>query len=366
MASIPGSHFTASAPGQMVNVVETTNGQLPPPAHGVFNLEVWTGNPADAPNHPAHGFQGLAVLEDGGRLIDLISGAYAVTDNGTGNDTIGADGTDETISGGTANVTLNLVGNNDVANGGGQDTISVFGDSDTVNAAGNDLISVFGKHDVVNGGTGRDTISVFADHDTVNAGVGNEQILVLGSNDRITGGTGNDTVDIFGNNDDFAGGTGNTTVLVFGSNDSVGSGTGNAAVDVLGDGNTVTGGIGNDTINVLGNNDLVAPGAGISTVFIAGKNDTVDAGNRTAISVAQVTVGGTNFRFNDGPDQYLDTIVGFSQGAGDRIHLTTESVHDALANSKQVNHGQDTLITLKDGSTILLKGISHIDQGFFN
>jgi hypothetical protein len=31
-----------------------------------------------------------------------------------------------------------------------------------------------------------------------------------------------------------------------------------------------------------------------------------------------------------------------------------------------VNHGQDTLITLNDGSTILLKGVNHIDHSFFN
>jgi Ca2+-binding RTX toxin-like protein len=365
MASIPGSHFVATAPGEAVRVVETSGGPLPPPVHGVFNLEVWTGNPADAPTHPAHGYQGLAILEDGGRRIDLISGAFAVTDPGNGHDTISAYGTEETINGGAASVTLNLFGNDDVANGSGNNTISVFGDHDTANGSDNDLIGVYGSHDLVNGGDGRDTIGVFGRHDTVNGGLGSEQIYVFGSHDRVIGGTGNDSVDLFGHRDDFTGGLGNETVNAFGSGDSISAGIGDASINVLGNANTVRGGIGEETINVLGNDNLIIPGAGISDIEITGKGDSVDAGNHAFISEAQITVGGGDFRFNDGSQTYFDTIVGFDQHAGDRIHLTTESVHDALAHSKQVNGGHDTLITLNDGSTILLKGVSHINSSFF-
>jgi hypothetical protein len=366
MASISGSHFVATASGKTVNIVETSGGTLPPPVNGVFNLEVWIGNPADAPTQPAHDYQGLAVLEDGGRQIDLISGAFAVTDHGTGNDSINADGTGESISGGAANVTLNLFGTDDVANGGGTDTIGVFGDHDTVNASGNDSISVFGTHDVVNGGGGRDTIGIFGNHDTVNAGFGNEQIYVFGSTDQVIGGTGNDTVDLFGSGDDFSGGLGNETINAFGSSDSISDGMGDASINVLGDANTVSGGFGDDAINVIGNDNLIVPGTGIADINVVGTGDTVDAGNHAFISEAQITVAGSDFQFNDGSQPYFDTIVGFDQAAGDRIHLTTESVHDALANSKQVNGGHDTLISLNDGSTILLKGVSHIDSGFFN
>jgi len=58
-------------------------------------------------------------------------------------------------------------------------------------------------------------------------------------------------------------------------------------------------------------------------------------------------------------------VIGFSDAAGDRIHLTTDTISDALAHSTQVNGGADTLISLSDSSTILLKGITHIDSGFF-
>jgi Ca2+-binding RTX toxin-like protein len=200
MASIPGSHFIATEPGKTVNAVETSGGHLPPPKNGDFNLEVWTGNPADAPSSPAHGYQGLAVLSDGGKQIDLISGAYDVTDQGLGFDSIIASGDDQTISGGAANVTLTITGQQDVANGGGTDTITVTGNFDTVNGNGNDLITVFGTNDSVAGGGGNDTINIFGLFDSVTAGSGNELIDVFGSSDRVVAGSGNDTINLFGSN----------------------------------------------------------------------------------------------------------------------------------------------------------------------
>ena len=149
MATIPGSAYDATAPGFAVNVVETTDGTVPAPVAGQFNLEVFVGFLANA---PAVGYQGVAVLGPSGLELDLISGAFAVTDNGSGNDTLSAFGDNETIIGGAANVSLNLFGNNDVAIGGGQDTISVVGNGDTVIGNGDDLINVFGPGDFVTGG----------------------------------------------------------------------------------------------------------------------------------------------------------------------------------------------------------------------
>ncbi|HVH79254.1 MAG TPA: hypothetical protein VM782_07685 [Stellaceae bacterium] len=365
MASIPGSHFIASTSTLPVNVVETSGGALPPPKAGEFNLEVWTGNPASAPTTPAQGYQGLAVLSHSGQKIDLIAGAFAITDQGNGQDTINAKGDQETISGGTANVTLNLFGNNDVANGGGSDTISVFGQSDIVNGAGNDLITVFGDHDSVDAGTGNDTITTFGDHETITASSGNEVINVFGDHSQVTAGTGNDTINLFADHAVLTKSSGNETVNVFGSHDSIGVGTGNADIDVVGDGNTVAGGLGNETVQVIGDDNVIDPAGGLSNVSLVGSHDTVGAGDHTGFSLANIGVVGDHFRFNDGLDTYFDTITGFDQSAGDRIHLTTESVSDALAHSQQVNGGHDTLITLDDGSTILLKGVNQIDHSFF-
>jgi hypothetical protein len=277
MATIPGSQFIASAPGMPVNVQETTTGTgLPTPTAGDFNLEVYVGSLANVPAL-APGYQGLAVLTSGGLELDLISGAYAVTDNGTGLDSISAYGDNQTVSGGAANVTLNVYGYGDVATGGGQDTIGAFGDFETVTGGGNDLITDNGNFDQINDGGGADTITVTGSFDAINL-------------------SGTDTVG-----------------------------------------------------------------------FLGGSYDTVTAGAQpgTNADLINLSAGTNNFTFADGSNIYADTVVGFDQATGDRIHLTTDTVSDALANSTQVNSGQDTLITLSDHSTILLKGVTHVDSSFF-
>jgi hypothetical protein len=50
---------------------------------------------------------------------------------------------------------------------------------------------------------------------------------------------------------------------------------------------------------------------------------------------------------------------------GDAIHLTTDTVSDALAHTRQVNGGADSLIALRNDSTIRRKRVSHIDNGLF-
>jgi hypothetical protein len=274
MATIPGSHFTVKA-GAVLNIVETTTGTgLPAPVPGDFNLEVYVGSPSSAPPL-APGYEGLAVLTAGGMKLDLISGTYAVTDHGTGKDTLSAFGTNETIAGGSAGVTLNLYGHDDVAIGGGQDTITVKGDFDTVDGRGNDLI------------------------------------------------------------------------------------------DVTGSFNTISGGAGNDTINISGSFDTVGTGPGSDTVNIFGSFDTVEAGAHGHHTSAFIDLDGSQSTIVDGPHSYADTVVGFSLGEGDKIQLGNNDTSSyAVAHAKPF--GGDTLITLNDGSTILLKGVGHINSSFFS
>ena len=292
MATIPGGQFQLTA-RETVHVVETqTEKGLGGAVAGDVNVEVFVGLQANAPKAPAHGFDGLAVLSPSGHQLDLISGKFAATDNGSGHDTISAYGSGETISGGAAPVTLNLYGSNDTAIGG----------------AGNDTIGVLGNHDTVYGSSGRDIVNV------------------LGNHDSVSGGSGADTINVFGVHD------------------------------------TVTGAGGTDTVNVYGHHDSVVIGAGHDTVNVSGSHDTVTAGGNSLVSF-----GGTHETFADGAPKYADTVVGFSQGAGDRIQLSGgDTVTSALAHSKQVNGGHDTLITLNDGSTILLKGISSVNSHFFS
>ena len=107
-------------------------------------------------------------------------------------------------------------------------------------------------------------------------------------------------------------------------------------------------------------------GTGSDTVNVYRQRGYGDRGLSAGTNQGLVTFSGTNMTLADGGNKFADTVVGFDQAAGDRIHLTTDTVADAVAHSTQVNGGADTMITLSDGSTILLKGVSHIDPSFFS
>jgi hypothetical protein len=301
---IPGSQFSVSA-GVPVNVVTTSTGTgLPAPIAPDLNLEVFVGPVADMPPLFS-GYQGLAVLTSGGHELDLISGAYAVTDNGTsGNDTLTAFGALETVTGSSSGTTLNLSGTSEVANAvGGNNLITVSGTLDTVNGGGNDTVAVLGFDDVVNGSPN-----------------GTDQYTINGNLDTVS-----------------------------------------------------TGGSATDTVGVSGSFDLVNLAGTDSVSVTNGSFDTVTAGAQTGANASTINLSSAvnTFTLAYGPNKYTDTVVGFNASAGDTIHLN--STDGGLANINAIvgtqvseNGGLDTLITLADGSTILLKGVAHVDSSFFS
>jgi len=157
-------------------------------------------------------------------------------------------------------------------------------------------------------------------------------------------------------------------------------------VDATGNYDTVTGGAGTDTITASGWGDGVIAGPGLElvslsagegwvdqgsgqdTIVLSGQNDTLLAGAQgSGMNQAAISVQGDWFTFTDGTGPYADTVVGFDEARGDSIHLTgSDTPGYALAHATQVNGGQDTLISLNDGSTILLKGAGHIDGSLFS
>jgi hypothetical protein len=129
----------------------------------------------------------------------------------------------------------------------------------------------------------------------------------------------------------------------------------------------INAGSNSDSISVFGNLDTVNTGTGDDTINISGTNDTIVAGAQDGNTTAQINLSGSNTTITDGPNVYNDTVIGFSQAAGDRIHLTgSDTTSYALSHTSPQNGGQDTLITLNDGSTILLKGVSSINSSFFS
>jgi Ca2+-binding RTX toxin-like protein len=142
MASIPGGQFSFSAAHGPINAVLTPDGtSLPPAVAGAFNLEVIT-SPQGTSYPLPHGYQGVALLSDGGHDLDMLHGSYAVTVTGTGPDTVmGGDGSD-TIQGGTGPETISGGHGADQITGGTGAQLIYGGDGD----------------DTIHGGTGPETI----------------------------------------------------------------------------------------------------------------------------------------------------------------------------------------------------------------
>ncbi len=400
MASIAGSQFVATA-GTPVNVVITNDGStLPPPVPGAFNLEVWTGG--SPPSSPATGYQGLLV-DYNGQYADMIAGAFALTDTGTGGNYIQSDANNQTVVGASGDIIVTHgTGDNISATG---NVVLSYGDSTTVNL-GSGFSSFFdlsGNHDTitngsgtnfvflegtdasVTGGSGSDTIiaSSTSTGDTITAGSGPALIYSLAQNNTIVGGSGSDTIiasanddsvtggsgsltsQIIGSNDTLVGGSGPMSAIVVGNDNTVDLGGGSDTVTAFGNANTIAGGSGSGTISVYGNTTDVLVGSGPDAITIDGANDSVTAGSGAA--TVDFIVGTTNGAFVDSAAVYNDTIVGFDNSSGDTLKLTgSDTASYAVAHQTPQNGGADTLVTLNDGSTILLKGVTNVSNGFFS
>jgi Ca2+-binding RTX toxin-like protein len=300
MASIPGGQFTFSAAHQPVNLVVAASGaSLPPPIPGDFNLEVIT-SPIGTSYPLPPGYQGVALLSQGGHELDMLRGSYSVAVTGSGADT---------VQGGTGNDTII----------GGTGAELIYG------GHGNDLII---------GGTGPDTIYGGAGNDTITGGTGPELIHGGPGNDLISGGTGPDTIYGGAGNDTIHGGTGPELIHGGPGNDLISGGTGP---------DTIYGGAGNDTIHGGTGPDTIAAGPGHNDIYTGTGPDLVQ---------------------DTGPVGH-DTVFGF--GHNDHISFVGEdpnSIQHVVATAQE--HNGNMTVTLPDGSSITLMGITHINGGFFH
>ncbi|MGC2523774.1 MAG: hypothetical protein WA417_14240, partial [Stellaceae bacterium] len=133
MASIPGGQFTFAAAHQAVNLVVTASGaSLPPPIPGDFNLEVIT-SPFGTSYPLPPGYQGVALLSEGGHDLNILRGSYGVTVAGNGADTVQGGAGNDTIIGGTGSELIHGGHGNDLIHGGtGPDTIYGGAGNDTI------------------------------------------------------------------------------------------------------------------------------------------------------------------------------------------------------------------------------------------
>jgi Ca2+-binding RTX toxin-like protein len=189
-------------------------------------------------------------------------------------------------------------------------------------------------------------------------------IGVIGSTDDLSGGSvGNDTMWSIGDTVSLTDTTSNNLFGVIGNNDTLSAGPSGDTVWAIGNNEVVNGGpSGGDLIGAIGNNNLLSGGTGNDTVYSSGNNDTIGSG----LGKTDIAIGGSSNTFADnGAGTYQDTVAGFDNSAGDTIKLSgSDTASYAVAHA--MSSGGDTLVTLNDGSTILLKGIGSVSSGFFS
>ncbi len=228
------------------------------------------------------------------------------------------------------------------------DTIWGTGNNDTVSGVGNNPSSpqIFNGNNLnVTGDSGFPAL-----------------IGVIGNQDSLSGGnTGNDTIWSIGDTVSLTDTTANNLFGVIGNNDTLTAGPSGDTLWAIGDNEVVNGGaVGGDLIGVIGNNSSISGGAGNDTVYASGTGDTVGGGAGSTF----IAWSGTNHTLLDNNSVYNDTVVGFDNAAGDTIKIS--GTGHTVASTASQNGGQDTLITLSDNSTILLKGVTTVNNGFFS
>jgi hypothetical protein len=258
---------------------------------------------------------------------------------------------DLSVSGRSVDIFLTSAGDHLPLPVGGQVTIEVFTGTGAVPtiAPGYHGLAVLGDHriELISGS--------FAVEDT---GGDNDTIIAHGDYETVIGGTG-DSLLVARGDFDLIQAHGDDTVNLSGAYDTVQSGAGSVQIDIYGDHDQAISSSGNDTINVHSAHNEIFGGSGNDTINIYGDGNIVHAGSHDLIQLL-----GSGTTIVDTAQAYHDTVVGFTEGT-DHVHLTTDTPEHAVS-SQQVNGGRDTLITLTDGSTILFKGVSHLDSGFFS
>jgi len=295
---------------------------------------------------------------------------------GPGNDIIdGGAGTDSAIFSGprSAYVLAPLSGYGVQLSGpDGVDTLTnierlVFDDqtSRLITIAPGPQTVIGGAGDIIIGGPGPNLINGLAGPESITGGSGNTTVWG-GAGGTITGGTGNLLVDGTLGGQRIGGGSG-ASIIIAGAGDTVTGSTGSGASTIIGaEGATITGGSGSDLINGVAGLQSITGGSGATTVW-GGPGDTITGGpGELSVAIDHINSPGAVLVGDNGVKGSI-TVTGFSQLAGDRLFFpneTTASISGVVA-SAQTSNG-NTLVTLPDGATMTLVGITHIDSTFFN
>ena len=270
--------------GTYTFAVGTYNELAPIPSGGTYELQVSVeeGTPPtdDMSSDILEGGTGNDIL-NGNAGIDyaVYTGGtfndYTITDNGNGNYTVAAFGTQGTDT--LSNIEFLRIDGVDYAiDGSGTGGGFTEGDDTVDGTPGDDMMDGLGGNDVING---------------------------LGGNDDLYGGAGDDLLEGGGGNDDLFGGTGTDTASYAGSNnrviinaaantlssghatgdtlDSIENFIGSAFGDIItgtGGANTISGGNGGDILSGFSGDDIINGGAGSDFITGGAGADIIDGG----------------------------------------------------------------------------------------
>ncbi|TAN47835.1 MAG: hypothetical protein EPN21_16365 [Methylococcaceae bacterium] len=251
---------------------------------------------------------------------------------------------------GTAAKDMTFIGNSgaDRLHGGRADDTLEGGD-------GNDRLFGYHGNDVLEGAEGDDTLM---------GGLGNDLLKGAKGDDTLRGGDGNDVLDETG--DIATVGKGN---VLFGErgDDAVWGGAGK---------DTIQGGAGNDLLLGNGGNDVIHTGTGIDFVFGGQGNDAIYLDDHDS----------TILHYNTSGADGVDTIYGFKpnankirlidlHGAAGRkldidglanVALTGWQLQAAIVSTVagQQASGNDRILTLENGTTLIFKNVGADLSGF--
>ena len=231
--------------------------------------------------------------------------------------------------------------------------------------AGSSVTIIGATGDTITGGAGSDLINAMAGSQVVTGGSGATTVWG-GAGDVIAGGTGRLLVDGgLGAQQQISGGSGASTILG-GAGDRITGSTGLGSSVIVGAaGDTIAGGSGSDLINGLAGSQAIFGGSGNTTVWGGPGNTIVGGQGQLVVDIDQANFPGAVL-VGDIGSKGATTVTGFSQLAGDRLFFQNETSAsiDSVIASSQTRNG-NTLITLPDGATMTLVGVTRIDSTFF-
>lgn len=314
---------------------------------------------------------------------------------GSGNDTVFAEGTDYSLAANAVNVeSLVMQSANHTGSGtNSNDTITSYGANNTIiGGGGDDTFFIYSENNLSFGGTGNDSYVVTSQSDRVFEDAGTvggldtvyasdtdfslglsapnvETLVILTSNHIGAGSDANDRLIAFGNNDTLFGGAGNDTLITYGQSNSLNGGIGDDTYIVdtravkIGEG----AGEGYDVVYADGTDFSLADAPNTEALILRGNGHTGAGTNgndllKSAGISNQLFGGGGNDTFAFDGAHGRSTVLDFNARPGEHdviAVLQAQYGNFASVTSHMTQSGQDTIIAAVDGSgdSLLIKGV---------